>query len=128
MYVELEPVANAGQMASVFGKRFANSGGVTAAVLQSMKEANHEIDPKVCRANGAVECKRALLLMKLGKLPEDFVEGMACEGGCVGGPCAFKDQNSAKKNRDSLIAQADSRGVWENLGHYSMDSFSMHRE
>ena len=28
---------------------------------------------------------------------------MACEGGCVGGPSAFNDQVSSKKNRDTLI-------------------------
>ncbi len=72
--------------ASTFGKRFANSGGVTAAVLQSLKESEDEIDAKVCVANGAAECKKALLLLKAARLPEDFIEGMACEGGCVGGP------------------------------------------
>jgi ferredoxin hydrogenase large subunit len=35
---------------------------------------------------------------------------------------------SSKKNRDALIAQADGRGVRENLKNYEMDSFSMHRE
>ena len=110
------------------GKRFANSGGVTAAVLQSLKESDNEIDAKVCRANGAAECKKALLLLKVAKLPEDFIEGMVCDGGCVGGPSSFKDQLVSKKNRDTLIGQADGRGVWENLKNYDMDSFSMHRE
>ena len=35
--VELQPCANDDQTASTFGKRFANSGGVTAAVLESLK-------------------------------------------------------------------------------------------
>ena len=58
--VALEPCENTDQIASVYGKRFANSGGVTAAVLQSLKESDNEIDAKVCRANGAAECKKAL--------------------------------------------------------------------
>ena len=126
--VQLEPCANNDQIASIFGKRFANSGGVTAAVLQSLKESDENIDAKVYRANGAAECKKALLLMKAAKLPDDFIEGMACDGGCVGGPSAFNDQFSSKKNRDTLIAEADSRGIHENLSNYKMDSFSMHRE
>ena len=126
--VALEPCENTDQIASVYGKRFANSGGVTAAVLQSLKESDNEIDAKVCRANGAAECKKALLLLKVAKLPEDFIEGMVCDGGCVGGPSSFKDQLVSKKNRDTLIGQADGRGVWENLKNYDMDSFSMHRE
>lgn len=126
--VKLEPCENNDQIASTFGKRFANSGGVTAAVLQSMKEADADIDVKVQKANGAAECKKALLLLRTGKLPFDFIEGMACEGGCVGGPSAYNDQFSSKKNRDALISQADDRGIHENLSRYQMDSFSMHRE
>ena len=126
--VALEPDENSYQESSVYGKRFANAGGVTAAVLQSLKESEDEIDAKVCKCNGAAECKKALLLMKAGRLPEDFIEGMVCEGGCVGGPSAFNDQISSKKNRDALISNADGRGIHENLKNYDMDSFSMHRE
>ena len=126
--VVLQPAANDDQIASTFGKRFANSGGVTAAVLQSLKESEDEIDAKVCVANGAAECKKALLLLKAARLPEDFIEGMACEGGCVGGPSAFNDQISSKKNRDTLISQADDRGIHENIEHYEMNTISMHRE
>ena len=126
--VVLQPAANDDQIASTFGKRFANSGGVTAAVLQSLKESEDEIDAKVCVANGAAECKKALLLLKAARLPEDFIEGMACEGGCVGGPSAFNDQISSKKNRDILISQADDRGIHENIEHYEMNTISMHRE
>ena len=63
--VALEPAENTYQEASVFGKRFGNSGGVTAAVVQSLKESGSDIDIKVCKANGAAECKKALLLMKV---------------------------------------------------------------
>lgn len=126
--VTLETDDNSYQESSVYGKRFGNSGGVTAAVLQSLKELEEPIDAKVCVANGAAECKKALLLMKVGKLPEDFIEGMACEGGCVGGPSAFSDQNSSKRSRDNLIAIADGRGIHANLENYHMETFSMHRK
>ena len=126
--VVLQPCGNDSQIGSIYGKRFANSGGVTAAVLQSLKESEENIEAKVCVANGAAECKKALLLMKAGRLPEDFIEGMACEGGCVGGPSAFNDQFSSKKNRETLLSQVDGRGIHENLSNYDMESMSMHRE
>ena len=116
------------QESSIYGKRFAASGGVTAAVLQSLKESEDEIDAKVCKAHGAAECKKALLLMKAGRLPEDFIEGMVCDGGCVGGPSSHQDQLLAKKPREALLSQADDRGIHQNLENYDMDSFSMHRE
>ena len=125
--VELEPEENTLQNGSVFGKRFGNGGGVTAAVLQCLKEQGENADINVMKCNGAAECKKALLLMKVGKLPADFVEGMACVGGCVGGPSKHKTEQEAKKARDTLIGQADKREVHENLGHYPMDKFSMHR-
>lgn len=125
--VELLPADNNYQESSTYGKRFGNSGGVTAAVLEYMKEKDYDCDPKVCKANGAAECKKALLMLKAGKLTEDFIEGMACVGGCVGGPSAFKDQMLSKKDRDALIEQADARTIVGNLGQYDMDKFSMHR-
>ena len=113
--VTLEPVENTYQEASVFGKRFGNSGGVAAAVMQSLKESGNDIDIKVCKANGAAECKKALLLMKLGKLPEDFIEGMACDGGCVGRPISFNAPKLAKESRDASIHDADAMGISKKL-------------
>lgn len=124
--VELEEDDNSYQESSIYGKRFANSGGVTKAVLQSLKESDDEIAATVNKCNGAAECKKALLLMKVGRLPEDFIEGMICEGGCVGGPSAFRPQASFKKNRETILSEADERGIHENLDHYDMDAFSMH--
>lgn len=124
--IELEEDDNTYQESSVYGKRFANAGGVTEAVLQSLKESDDEIAATVNKCNGAAECKKALLLMKVGRLPEDFIEGMICEGGCVGGPSAFRPQASFKKDREEIISEADERGIHENLDHYDMDAFSMH--
>ena len=106
---------------------FGNGGGVTAAVVHCLQEQGENAGNNVMKCNGAAECKKALLLMKVGKLPADFVEGMACVGGCVGGPSKHKTEQEAKKARDTLIGQADKREVHENLGHYPMDKFSMHR-
>lgn len=124
--VELEEDDNTYQESSTYGKRFANAGGVTEAVLQCLKENNEEMAATVNRCNGADACKKALLLMKVGKLPEDFIEGMICEGGCVGGPSAYSEQSAFRKTRDEMIAEADGRGIHENLKKYDMETFSMH--
>ena len=126
--VVFEAEENDTQQASIYGKRFGNGGGVTAAVLKSMEEVGFDTaDIKVEKCSGADECKKALLLMKAGKLPVDFIEGMMCEGGCVGGPSQHKTEMAFKKDRDMLIAEADERGVRENLSHVDTDSFKMHR-
>lgn len=125
--VNLEPEENTYQESSVFGKRFGNGGGVTAAVLECLKETGENTDIKVARCNGAAECKKALMLLKVGKLPEDFIEGMVCTGGCVGGPSQYKSETEARKNRDILIGQADDRGVHANLKNLGATDVAMHR-
>ena len=125
--VNLEPEENTYQESSVFGKRFGNGGGVTAAVLECLKETGENTDIKVAKCNGAAECKKALMLLKVGRLPEDFVEGMVCEGGCVGGPSKHKSEVEARKSRDILIGQADDRGVHANLKNLGATDVAMHR-
>jgi [FeFe] hydrogenase (group B1/B3) len=126
--VELKPADNDYQEGSVFGKRFGNGGGVTAAVLQCLEEMGEDTNINVMKCNGAAECKKALLMLKAGRLNEDFIEGMACEGGCVGGPSKHISEGEAKKSRDKLIGEADGRKVLDNLKNYEMDKFSMHRD
>ncbi len=114
--VKFEPAENDSQEASI-----------TAAVIQCLEETQGDADLKVRTCNGAAECKTALTLLKLGRLPEDFIEGMVCEGGCVGGPSQHRTEKAAMKDRNALLGEADERGVHENLEHYPMDTFSMHR-
>ena len=125
--VVLEPEENSDQQASIYGKRFGNGGGVSAAVAQCMREAG--ADP-IEKCSGAAECKKALTLLKVGKLPADFIEGMVCEGGCVGGPSRHRSGKNpvlAAKDRDKLLAEADNRNVSDNLSKYDLTAFSMHK-
>ena len=131
--VQLEADDTSYQEGSVFGKRFANSGGVTAAVIESMKEKGEDVDCKVCKANGAAECKKALLLTchSLDEVLRKLAclhEGMACEGGCVGGPSSYNDMVTTKKFRDDLLSRADDRKIRDNIANYHMETFEMHRK
>ena len=115
------------QQGSKFGKQYSVSGGVTAAVLETFKEANKEVDLKVKTCSGALECKKALMLLKVGKLPEDFIEGMACVGGCVNGPAMLGKSRTFLKDRNGQIAKADDRGVLENVAQYDEYGINMTR-
>ena len=77
---------------------------------------------------GGEECRKAMMLLKAGKLDVDFVEGMICPGGCVGGPSKHQAENLVLKNRNTLLARADGRKILENLEKYPMDQFSMYRD
>ena len=72
--------------ASYFGRIFARSGGLSDAVKQGLKE--HGIDDfelKALPCDGIEECRMALLKKNKGVLNANFIEGMACIGGCIGG-------------------------------------------
>ncbi|MBP3876376.1 MAG: 4Fe-4S dicluster domain-containing protein [Lachnospiraceae bacterium] len=127
--VQIEPVEEDYQEASLYGKRFAGSGGVADAVLEVMKEMGEDVSSvSLLKCAGGDECKKALTLLKAGRLTEDFIEGMMCPGGCVGGPSKHQVETMVTKARNDLLAKADGRKILDNLEHYPMDSFSMFRD
>ena len=92
--------------ASSFGRRFARTGGVTEAVAQVIKERGFddvEFDPIVC--DGVDKCKAALTRARKGVLPNNFIEGMICQGGCIGGAACVThgtaDMNAVDRFGDS---------------------------
>lgn len=127
--VAIEPVEDTYQEASIHGKKFAGTGGVAAAVVEVMQEMGEDTsDISLLTCAGGDECKKALTLLKLGRLQEDFVEGMMCPGGCVGGPSKHQAENIVLRSRAQLLAKADGRKILDNLKNYPMDKFSMHRD
>ena len=75
--------------ASYFGRIFARSGGLKEAVEEALKEQGvsaEDFELKALPCSGLEECKLALLKASKGLLTENFIEGMACEQGCIGGP------------------------------------------
>lgn len=63
--------------ATRYGKGFALSGGVTNAVCRVLEEMGEDPSQiQTLRCDGAEECRKALLLLKAGKQPADFIEGM----------------------------------------------------
>ena len=71
--------------ASFYGRIFARSGGLSDAVAQGLKEQNIEFDLKSIPCDGIEACKAALLRKQKNVLDANFIEGMACVGGCIGG-------------------------------------------
>ena len=71
--------------ASYFGRIFARSGGLTDAAAQAMKEQNIDFTLKPVVCDGIEECRVALLKKSKNLLDGNFIEGMACVGGCIAG-------------------------------------------
>ncbi|NLK51657.1 MAG: 4Fe-4S binding protein [Syntrophomonadaceae bacterium] len=75
--------------ASRTGRLFARAGGVTEALISTMKKMQPEIKVEPVRAEGLSNCEKLLRTAQAGRLQGNLIEGMACPGGCVGGPGAL---------------------------------------
>ncbi len=79
-----------------FSRGYANGCGVTAAILHE-SGADEGNSPVKINGKSIISLdKKTMRLLKLyaeGKLPGNFLEVMACEGGCVGGPCSVVEWN-----------------------------------
>ncbi len=71
--------------ASYFGRIFARCGGLADAVAEGLKEQNVDFDLKAVSCDGIEACRMALLKKSKNVLDANFIEGMACIGGCIGG-------------------------------------------
>lgn len=71
--------------ASYFGRIFARCGGLADAVQEAIKEHGSSMEVKAVSCDGIENCHTALLLKEKGRSDVNFIEGMACIGGCVGG-------------------------------------------
>ncbi len=71
--------------ASYYGRIFARCGGLADAVQEGLKEQDIDFNLKAISCDGIEACRVALLKKSKNVLDANFVEGMACVGGCIGG-------------------------------------------
>lgn len=93
--------------ASYYGRIFARSGGLTDAVKQGLIEHginDFEFNPVTC--DGIEECKVALLKKRKEVLEGNFIEGMACSGGCIGGAGCLTHGNKSRTDVDKYGREA----------------------
>lgn len=70
------------------GRIYAHTGGVSEAVkttLERLRPGRH-IPLRARQADGVPACKQMLNELMQGDIQGNFLEGMGCVGGCVGGP------------------------------------------
>lgn len=74
--------------ASYYGRIFAKSGGIAQGVAH-VAETMGVTGVKPVSMNGIDQCRQHLTLLRAKKATANFFEGMACDGGCVGGPLSI---------------------------------------
>ncbi len=93
--------------ASYFGRIFARSGGLSDAVAEGLKEhGDTDFELKPCACDGIEACKIALLKKSKNMLDANFIEGMACVGGCIGGAGCLTHGEKNKSEVDKYGMEA----------------------
>ncbi|GAA0121080.1 MAG: 4Fe-4S binding protein [Clostridium argentinense] len=80
------------------GRLYARTGGVSIAIAECVERLFPEKSTNLIsiQANGIKECKELLSKAMEGEIEGNFIEGMGCVGGCVGGPKAILDKELGK--------------------------------
>ena len=86
--------------ASYYGRIFARSGGLTDAVKEALIEQGSSFEAKPIAVDGLENCRLALIKAKGGNVDFNFIEGMGCIGGCIGGPCCLTHEVRDKMEVD----------------------------
>ena len=79
------------------------------AVEEALKECGispEEFTLNAISCNGITECKAALLRASKNVLPNNFIEGMACESGCIGGAGCITHGPKSKADVDKYGHEA----------------------
>lgn len=98
--------------ASYYGRIFARSGGLSEAVGEALSEydaVDFEYKPIAC--DGIEACKTALLKASKNVLSGNFIEGMACTGGCIGGAGCLTHGERNKSEIDKHGKEAISKTI-----------------
>lgn len=101
--------------ASYYGRVFARSGGLTEAMKQGLKEINSELEFKPETCNGIAMCRASLMKKKINKLEANFIEGMVCDGGCIGGAGVINRMEVKKENVDEYASGTSYKSITESL-------------
>ena len=100
---ELEEIPSK-EYASRGGRLYAYTGGASTAVFDTIKELYPKKVKyfKPVQANGIKECEEVLDKIKKGEIKANFLEGLGCIRGCVGGPKVLVPPQQSKKTVDKF--------------------------
>lgn len=111
---ELEALSEV-EDASALGRGFASAGGVAKAVRKTAEEIDPSRVVQIESANGLQDCVKMMRLAKAGKKNGMLLEGMACPGGCIGGPGTIISIQRAQKALNEFCAEATETLPTKNL-------------
>lgn len=135
-----EMPADEKDQASLGGRFYARTGGVSFSVktVVNRLEPSRVIKLKAAKVDGVQDCKKILdSLANREDIGANFIEGMGCKGGCVGGPRTNIDVDKATRivndhAEDSVILtpfdNLNVMKIFKQLGMSRIEEIIVHRE
>lgn len=111
-----------------YGRIFARTGGLVESIKHVIESENINADFKPISCDGLKECDKALKMARLGKLEENFIEGMACAGGCIGGAASLCHGPKNKSDVDKYGMKALEKRVGDSLRTLKIDKLELSRD
>ena len=98
------------------GRIYARTSGVSEAVQMTVEQLDPEkkVKVKAEQADGVMACKKLIEKVRKGESAANFFEGMACAGGCVGGPKVLADKKEGEISVNQYGDEAKYRTPLEN--------------
>lgn len=90
------------------GRMYAYSGGVSSAVRSCLNRLrpNRQLPLTAEYADGVADCRKLIRRVINGEITANFIEGMGCKGGCVGGPKALTSAPDGKSRSEAYSREA----------------------
>ncbi|MDI3074045.1 [Fe-Fe] hydrogenase large subunit C-terminal domain-containing protein [Clostridioides difficile] len=101
--------------ASLSGRVYARTGGVSKAVKLSVRRIDKNIKFEEKAFEGTKECMDGLKKVLNKEIEATFIEGMGCVGGCVGGPKRILSVEEGTKNVDEYSESTNMETPFDNL-------------
>lgn len=91
------------------GRIYARTSGVSEAVQATLDRLRpgRRIPLRSQQADGMMACKQLLKEISDGNMQANFIEGMGCQGGCVGGPKSLIGKDAAREAVNRYGDKAD---------------------
>ena len=101
--MEMENSINLDKSILNHGRAYAASGGVAQSVLELKPYVN--IKPVIVNGLDKKKINMLKAFAKTGKTSGNFIEVMACEGGCISGPSSNFDPKTGSKLYEKNLAE-----------------------
>ena len=122
------------EYASRGGRLYGRTAGVSTAVSEAIERMfpNKHQEVRTVQAHGVPNCKEMLTNLQKGEIDANFIEGMGCVGGCVGGPKRVIPMELGRDRLNSLCDNTEikvpldsdrMKDVLNRIGITSIDDF-----